>query len=127
MKRAVVLMLFCLIAVCICGKAGHARPDYHKQFEAMYKESKIAAAAEKAKCTVCHYGKSKKDRNDYGTALSKSLTKEQFDSLKEKKDELNKKVAEALKAVVKEKSKSGKTFGELIDAGQLPGTAPEGN
>ena len=86
MKRAVVLVLFCLIAVCICGKAGHARPDYHKQFEAMYKGSKIAAAAEKAKCLVCHFGKSKKDRNDYGTALSKSLTKAQYDSLKDKKD-----------------------------------------
>lgn len=102
-----------------------ARPQYKAQFEKHYAESKIVEAAKEAKCNVCHYGKSKKNRNDYGKALSEHLSKAVYDELKKDKEALNKKISEALKAVEKKKSVGGETFGDLIEAGKLPGTAPE--
>jgi phosphoglycerate-specific signal transduction histidine kinase len=124
MKRSVMLVLCGLFALALGVNATFARPDYSKHFQEKYKDAKIAAAAKEAKCTVCHYGNTKKNRNDFGTALSKTLTEEGYKELKEDKEALNKKIKEALKAVLKEKSVSGKTFGELVEAGQLPGTAP---
>jgi hypothetical protein len=102
-----------------------ARPQYFKQFQAHYKDSDVLAAAKKEKCLTCHFGKKKKDRNDYGKALSKHLTKKQFSVIKKNKNVLTEKITEALKLVEKEKSVSGTLFGKLIEAGKLPGTAPE--
>jgi hypothetical protein len=101
--------------------SGHARPDYKKQFDATYKGSKISKAAEEAKCEVCHVGKDKKSRNDYGKALAKILSAKSYEAMKGDKKALAKKVEEALKSVAAEKSPDGKTFGELIEAGVLPG------
>ncbi len=102
----------------------HARPEYKRQFEQVYKDSKIIEAAKKAKCFTCHYGKSKKNRNDYGKALSKLLNGKEYKILKKEK-RLAEKVTKALKAVEKQKSVSGTLFGKLIQEGKLPGTAPE--
>jgi hypothetical protein len=103
------------MAVSLAGSnRADARPGYLKAFASKY--SKLAAQAKKAKCGVCHYGKSKKNRNDYGKALSKHTGKNQKDAAK---------VAEALDATAKEKNAKGVTFGSLIEAGKLPGTNPE--
>jgi hypothetical protein len=125
MKRAVAVLSGLLI-LCIGVNVTFGRPDYRKQFEDAYKGSKIASALQDAKCNVCHYGKEKKNRNDYGVALSKLLTEKSYKELKTKPEELNKKIKEAFKKVSTEKSSGGKTFGELIDAGKLPGTPPAG-
>lgn len=69
----------------------------------------------KVSCAVCHPSKSKKDRNNYGAALTKAL------GAKKVKD--TEKIKKALEKVAKEKSATeGKTFGDLIKAGELPGT-----
>ena len=124
MKRAVVLTVCALLLLSLGVNASFGRPDYRKQIEATYKTSKIAGAIKEANCNVCHYGKTKKNRNDYGIALSKLLSEENYKKMKKDPEELNKQIVDALKAVNKEKSVTGKTFGEMIDAGQLPGTAP---
>jgi hypothetical protein len=105
--------------------AGSAREafaikQFSDEFKAVYvKEgTPLAAEVETAKCNVCHKGKSKKDRNVYGEALSKLLDK--------KEDKANKdKIRQALETVAKESSDPSKpdapTFGELIAAGKLPG------
>lgn len=126
MKKSVLMTVCALLLASLGVNASFGRPDYRKQIEKTYSNSKIAGAIKEANCNVCHYGKSKKDRNDYGTALSKILSEASYKQLKGKPDELNKKIVEALQAVSKEKSVTGKTFGELIDAGQLPGTPPAG-
>jgi hypothetical protein len=96
-----------------------------KQFADEFKEvyvkegTPLATAVEAAKCNVCHVGKSKKDRNAYGEELAKLLDK------KEDKDD-KAKIKQALEAVAKLPSKeAGKTFGDLIAAGQLPGGPAE--
>ncbi len=69
----------------------------------------------KVSCAVCHPSKSKKDRNNYGAAMTKAL------GAKKVKDTA--KIKEALEKIAKEKSATeGKTFGDLIKEGELPGT-----
>ena len=77
------------------------------------------------KCNLCHdaVSKSKKDHNEYGKALEKHMPAEEFMKLKDAADKeaLVKKLGEALKATEADKHSSGKTFGEVIKAGKLPG------
>ncbi|HSG71386.1 MAG TPA: hypothetical protein VLA12_13280 [Planctomycetaceae bacterium] len=88
-----------------------ARPQYLKGFIGSY--PKLEEAANKAKCGICHEGETKKVRNAYGKALEKGLG-----------DKKNEKEVEAIEAVLKKaaetKSEGGKTFGEMIAAGELP-------
>ena len=128
MKKAGILTLCGMVAamlVCMAGTAD-ARPDYKKAHDAKHKGSKIESALADAKCNACHYGKKKSDRNDYGKALIKvGLTEEKYKELKKTdKPAFEKLIKESLEKVLKEKSESGKTFGELIEAGKLPGTNP---
>jgi len=77
----------------------------------------LAAAFDKAGCTVCHApGDNKKIRNDYGKELAKLLSKA---------DKKNKaKIKDALDTVAKKKTKpsdsASPTFGEKIASGKLP-------
>lgn len=120
-----------LFAVCVLGiltSSAHAIPAVAKIWlEDAYAKSPVIEVAKEAQCNVCHYGPSKKDRNDYGVALSKTgVTMKNYNALKGDQEKLT----IVLKAMFKKaeglKSFSGKTFGELIKAGELPGTAPEG-
>lgn len=87
-----------------------ARPQYKNAFIAKY--PKVAAAAKKANCNVCHVGKNKKMRNDYGTALMKNTGKNQKD--KNKIDEALVKTGKA------KKPGTEKTFEDIINSGKLP-------
>jgi len=99
--------------VALIRDEAHARPNYKKEFETKYPK---VAASNKIDCNVCHYGDSKKNRNDYGKAMGKGLPGANC------KD--SGKVQEALSAAEKEKNADGKTFGELLEAGKLPGKNP---
>ena len=92
-----------------------ARPEYqNKGFIPMYPALK--AEIETVKCGVCH-GSEKKIRNDYGKAVGEAL------GAKLVKDE--EKIKEALKKAEAGKSSvEGKTFGDLIKDGKLPGKNP---
>src|SRR5438552_12438696 len=77
MKKVSLLVLSAAIAVSAlfaCVVSSEARPAYKKEWEAKY--LKMVPAAEQAKCNVCHVGEKKKDRNVYGQALAKLLTKD---------------------------------------------------
>ena len=109
------------------GSPASAYNDFYKVFKKKYvgdestpEQMKLAAAIKKVKkCNVCHdprkiNGKaSKKNRNAYGEALAKLLTK---------KDKKNiEKIEKALAEVEKEKApNSDKTFGDKLAAGELP-------
>ena len=90
-----------------------------KQFYDEFKEVYVnngeldASAVAKAKCNLCHEGKSKKNKNAYGKLLDALLDR--------KKDAKNpEKISEALAKVESEKSSSGVTYGELFKEGKLP-------
>ena len=90
-----------------------ARPQYKKAFGVKYPAVVKKQGKEKSSCNICHPEKSKKKRNNYGTALSKVVKKNEKDT---------KKIAEALGKIEKEKSATkDKTFGDLLSEGGLPG------
>ena len=104
------------IVLLLCAQSALARPQYNKEFWAKY-EKEIGKQAESVKCGACH-GKDKKVRNDYGKALGTAL-----DS-KDQKDV--DRIKSALDKAAKEKSGTeGKTFGDLIKEGKLPGKSAD--
>lgn len=92
-----------------------ARPGYLKSFNATYPALKDAA--ETAKCGICHFGEKKTNRNDYGKAMGEAL------GAKNVKADAD--IEAALKKTEAGKSSTeGKTFGDLIKDGKLPGKNP---
>lgn len=94
------------------GQSAEARPGYLKAFQAKYPA--LEAASKEAKCNVCHFGEEKKNRNDYGAAMGNHLGGKNI------KDTAA--VDAALGKTEADKSTGGKTFGELIKEGKLPGS-----
>jgi hypothetical protein len=92
-----------------------ARPQYKEQFEKKY--TGLAAEVVKVKCGVCHppgAEEKKKARNNYGQALGKVLNAKNVTDKEA--------ILKALITIEAQKSASeGKTFGDLIKAGTLPG------
>jgi hypothetical protein len=120
------LLLACLVLVLSAAPAW-AIPPFNDAFKKAYVKpgSPLEAKVMEVKCNVCHMGKEKKDKNEYGKAVSKFLKKADFtgDAKKYdnvKGDDAQKALAEGLKSAEAEKSSSGKTFGELLKAGELP-------
>lgn len=115
-RRTLAIALVTLLS--LCGGEAFARKQYSDQFKAVYVKdgTPLAAAVEEAKCNVCHVGKSKKDRNAYGSAMMERVGKNEKDPAK---------IAEALKAIESVSSDPSKpdapTFGALIAEGKLPG------
>ncbi|HCP10937.1 MAG TPA: hypothetical protein DIT89_01265 [Planctomycetaceae bacterium] len=99
------------------GSQAVARPKYKDVMSANYAElAKKHGTDGKLTCAVCHPDKDKKIRNNYGAEFGKALTK------KNESDEA--KIKEALtKAEAGKSATEGKTFGDLIKANELPGTA----
>ncbi|MEX0702637.1 MAG: hypothetical protein WD069_11125 [Planctomycetales bacterium] len=102
--------------LCAAPHPAEARPQYAKEFLTKYPGLK--AEANKVKnCGVCHGGDSgadKKTRNDYGETLMSML------------GGVNVKPAEEInaaldKAAAEKSGSDGKTYGELIQDGKLPG------
>jgi hypothetical protein len=91
----------------------YARPQYLKQFGRKYKH--IEFAANEHKCTVCHCGAKKTGLNNYGAALKDEFAPAQNVKLPAQIDG----------GLSRNESKPshipGKTFGQLIAEGQLPG------
>lgn len=107
----------CMFAiVLLTGQSAFARPQYQKAMGIAYPDLvKKHGKNGKLSCSVCHPAKSKKERNNYGAAFAKAVGK------KSEKDA--EKLKAALKKIEKEKSATeGKTFGDLIKEGKLPGT-----
>ena len=115
-------------AILVGGSRGaHAYNQFYKEFYKKYVGDKSTPAQKRLdatikkvkKCNVCHdprkiNGKaSKKNRNPFGQALAKLLSK---------KDKKNvEKIQKALDTVAKQKAPgSDKTFGELLEAGEMP-------
>ncbi len=130
MKKSFVLVFLGLVAAVIIGRPAQAVPLFKKKFDEKYvkdsSDQKFKDAAKEANCGICHDAKDKKLRNDYGKALSELLKKDQFKAAREKAqpDVVKKEIFDAFEKVESKKSEKGKTFGELIKAGELPGSFP---
>lgn len=117
-NAAVVTGIAVAIGAAAWSGEAFAIKQFADEFKAVYVEdgTPLAAEVEKAKCNVCHVGKSKKDRNAYGEALAELLDK------KEDKDNKDK-IRQALETVAAKPSAGAgsPTFGALIKEGKLPG------
>ncbi|QDT66928.1 hypothetical protein [Calycomorphotria hydatis] len=113
---AATCIAFGALTMFVTPEEAQARPQYLKAFNAKYPA--LVDQAKTEKCGVCHYGKSKKNKDDYGKAMGSGLTK------KNQKDKAE--IEAALTAAESMPSSvSGKSFGDLIADGKLPGTDPE--
>jgi len=116
--------VFCVavLAVLATSQIAQARPKYNGEFWKLY-EKEIGKLKDDTKCGACHVGNDKKKRNDYGEALGKAIVSEEVGGDVEKGGEKDvEKIKKALEKTAKEKSGTeGKTFGDLIMDGKLPG------
>lgn len=128
LRRASVIGFCIMITFLLNAGVSSAFPPFKAAFQKKYVDSNTEAfqAAFKAEgCNVCHVKgeKDKKKRNPYGHEIHEALEEDGVKPkqlLKEDKEKLLKLLDEAFEAVSKKKSKSGKTFGELISEGVLP-------
>ena len=100
----------------VTGSEALARPKYVNVANTTYPDlAKKQGTDGKLTCALCHPEKDKKVRNNYAAAFGGKL---------EKKNETDEaKIKDALTKAEGEKSATeGKTFGDLIKAGELPGT-----
>ncbi|MHC4879193.1 MAG: hypothetical protein ACYTGL_22290 [Planctomycetota bacterium] len=110
MRKLIAVAVAGLIFASVFAGGADARPKYKSEFEKKYPKVK---ENNKITCAACHPEKSKKVKNDYGTALGKVIAKNEKDAGK---------IGEALGKIEKEKSSvDGKTFGDLLKEGKLPG------
>ena len=125
-KVCVTFVLGCVVAA-LCVSQASALPPFNKEWTAKYVDGNgnaaFVEAVGTAKCNVCHVGKNKKDKNEYGKAVGKYLTKKQYEAVKADAEAAKKYVLEGLEKSEAEKAASGKTYGEMIKAGELPGGA----
>jgi len=101
--------------MCLLAPNAEARPQYLKAFTQKY--SKVAERAMELKCGVCHgsSGKNKKVVSDYGKALVEALGARNVKG----EEELSK----ALDEAGKQDAGNGKTYNDLLQAGELPPAA----
>lgn len=108
----------CLLTLTAIGNnSAVARPKYAAAMNSAYPDLVAKHGTNgKLSCAVCHPTKSKKERNNYGAAVGAALP------MKNVMDE--EVIQTALKKAAQAASATqGKTFGDLIQAGELPGTA----
>jgi hypothetical protein len=134
MKRSIIyLAVGCAACVLYFGRtAPQASADkaFKDEFVALYvkadsdkdQDKEFAAAVEKAKCNICHVGKIRKNRNNYGKALAELLSRKTDTEDKEKIQAAIKKIEAKHSDPKDDKSP---TFGELIRSGKLPGGEPK--
>jgi len=121
-KTSNVITILALLAgvLAFANSPVEARTKYRTQFQKSYEK---VAANHKINCFVCHKkmanGKiDKKHHNNYGEALEKALGAKNVKN--------GNKIKEAFGKIEKKKSaEKGKTFGELLEAGKLPGKSEE--
>ena len=131
MPRIQRLVVVLAIIFGACSPAWAIIP-FKKAFDEYYGKNNadIKKASDEAKCLVCHVGtQSKKNRNDYGKALSELLKKDNFkaDRLQKEPEKVKEEIEAAFKKAEDMKTKDGKEkFGDRLKAGKLPGTPEEG-
>ena len=131
MKKLTVWLALAGLALVIHASAAHAVLTFRKEFEARYNVKEPQTDAEKAlaekvkvvKCFVCHVdGEEKEVKNAYGLELGKLLDKDNYglERRKAEPEKVSQEIQEALEKVEAIEAGDGKTYGDLIKAGELP-------
>jgi hypothetical protein len=116
--KAVAGLVVALAAVVVLTsvRSAQARPQYMKIWLETYPDVAQKNDVKKTvSCNVCHFGAVKKNRNEYGKAIVKALEGKKNVPARNKDA-----IVDALKAAAKDKNSDGKTFGELLEANELP-------
>lgn len=127
MKKFVVTLCLSAFALCATASPAMAILPFSKEWKAKYsdnsKNESFVKAVKEANCNICHdpATKNKKDRNPYGMALSKYLKKADYEKMKGDAEAAKKYILDGLDKVEAEKAADGKSFGDKIKAGTLPG------
>jgi len=125
MKKVCVCLVLFVFGMIVCAQSASALPPFSKEWKGKYLEgngnAKFVEAATTANCNVCHVGTDRKMRNAYGMAVSKYLTKAKFQEIKDDETVAKKYILDGLDKAAAEKNGSGKSFGEMIKAGEMPG------
>ena len=134
MNRVCALVVATLVVLALGARNASALPpinvQWHEKYSAL-KDAVVKTYGEEstAKCNVCHIaGKGKKEKNAYGLAVGKFVTKAQITKIKEDAGDnadaaaeaTKKYILEGLAKVEAEKAADGKSYGDAIKAGKLP-------
>lgn len=126
MKRfAILFSCFALLATPVLGSSKFKKQWQEKFISADDVDADFKSKARKHGCYICHVdGEDKKKvRNEYGQAVSKFLTKKDYDEwVKADPEEAKKKIYAAFEKAGAIKSKDGKTFEEKIKNNEVPAT-----
>ena len=132
MKKLLAVLLVAFLAVAIAPNNADAIPAFKKAFAQrvtnVSKDAKLVEAIKAAKCNICHYvdgdKKSKKQKNDFGVAMGKLLKKDNYKSTRiaAEPDKVKAEFDAAFEKLMATKNAKGKTYGELLKSGSLPGT-----
>lgn len=131
MKKLMMLLLAVGVVTTFAIQQVIAVPAFKKAFDQrvtnVSKNAGLVAAAKEAKCNVCHYGKSKKMKNDFGKAMAKLLDKDDYKStrIQAEPEKVKAEFDAAFKKLWATKNPKGVTYGALIEQGKLPGTITE--
>jgi uncharacterized membrane protein len=135
MKSLAILIVITFTSLFATTTEVQAVPAFAKAFKARVidksKNADFVAAATAAKCNVCHFAtpesKSKKQKNDFGKELAKSLSKKNYTStrIREEAAAVNKEFDAAFAKVMAAKNPTGATYQSRVDAGKLPGSVNE--
>jgi len=93
--------------------------EFKKDYIDSLKDKKFAEAMDKGdvKCLVCHQGKQKKNRNDFGKVVGKLLTKKDAKD----KDKIAAGLKKALAMHVDPKDEKSETYMDRLMASEWPG------
>ena len=131
MKKLAVLLAISAVTFIASAEKAQAIPAFAKAFTERYvntsKDADFVAAVKEKKCNLCHFGTSKKNKNDFGKAFAKHFKKTNYSStrVREEAAAVKKEFDDGLKKVLAEKNPDGKTYQSLFEAGKLPGTVEE--
>ena len=125
MKKVCICLVLGLVTIAWSIQSASALPPFNKEWTAKYVEgnsnARFVEAVSTAKCNVCHEGTSKKQHNAYGKVVQKYLTKAKYNEIKEDEAAGKKYILEGLQKAEAEKGGNGKTYGEMLKSGTLPG------
>ena len=125
--RSVCPVVLAISLLWLTGSSATAMKPFHDEFVAKYvkpdstdkKEKAFAEAAQAAKCSICHQGKTKAVRNVYGRALGRYLSEDDA----ENKEKIRTALDKAAQVKSNPDDPRSPTFGDLIKAGKLPAGA----
>lgn len=133
MRKYLAALVMAAVAVGSMNPSAFAIKEFNDAWSELYTKSdenpELKKRAAEAKCNVCHIqGENKKKHNPYGDEVHKLLEKKNFpkERFKKEPEKVKEEIEAAYKKIEEIKAKDGKTYGEKMKAGELPGGDKDG-